>query len=169
MKAILSRLEELIVTIALILGTALTFIEVVLRYGFGASLGFTHELVVYLLILTGLIGASIGVREKVHIGVDIVIQQFPYNLQKSAKIFSYLLCIFFCTVITILGIQHVQILSSFGLVSPEMEIPMHIPKSIVPIAFGLMTVRFVQELIKTFKTPAHEVITEEGDEYVNNK
>lgn len=74
---IFGKFEAFVIGFALALATILTFIEVVLRYVFGASLGFTHELVVYLLIITGLIGAAYGVQRKVHIGVDLLIQQFP--------------------------------------------------------------------------------------------
>lgn len=157
---ILSRFEEIIVGMALGIGTILTFVEVVLRYVFGSSLGFTQELVVYLLIITGLVGASIGVREKVHLGVDIVVQQFPPKFQKALMASVVLLNVLFCIIITILGFQQLQILMEFGLVSPEMEIPMYIPITIVPISFTLMSIRFIQEFVKIMKKPAVELLTE---------
>jgi C4-dicarboxylate transporter DctQ subunit len=157
----LNRFEEIIVSSTLAIAAFLTFIEVILRYVFGASLGFTHEAVVFLLIITGLIGASIGVRKRVHIGVDILVKQFPFKLQKSVAISTYLLSTLFCVIVMILGYEHVQILAKFGQVTPEMEIPLYIPKSIVPIAFGLMSLRFIQETVVLFKTPSEEIFKEE--------
>lgn len=154
---ILCRIEEGIVAIALAVGTILAFIEVILRYFFGASLGFTHELVTFLLIITGLIGAAIGVRTKVHIGVDIAVKQFPVRFQKIIKIGALILCLLFCITFMILGIQQSQILANFGQVTPEMEIPLYIPNLIIPISFGLMTLRFIQEIIKYLKTPANKI------------
>lgn len=160
-NTIVNRLEELLVSIALTIGSILTFIEVVLRYGFGASLGITQELVIYLLIFTGLIGASIGVREKTHIGVDIIVKNFPVGLQKIIVVTGLLISAAFCMIFAILGLQHTQILAQFGQVTPEMEIPLFIPKSIVPIAFGLMTLRFVQEAVKCIKIPASDIFQQE--------
>ncbi|SFR06153.1 TRAP transporter small permease [Desulfoscipio geothermicus] len=157
----LNRLEEILVSAALTLGSILTFVEVILRYGFGASLGITQELVIYLLIFTGLIGASIGVREKTHIGVDIIVQYFPCALQKIIVVTGLLTSALFCLIFAVLGFQHAQIMVQLGQVTPEMEIPFYIPKSIVPVAFGLMTLRFLQETIKNIKVPAEEIFSRE--------
>jgi len=161
LNIILSRMEEILVSVALIIATILTFIEVVLRYGFGSSLGFTQELVVYLLIFTGLVGGAIGVRAKTHIGVDILRKNFPFKLQKVASVTALILSALFCLEFTILGYQHVQILIAFGQVTPELEIPMYIPKAIIPVAFGLMTFRFAEEAVKEIRTPAAEIFAEE--------
>lgn len=158
---LLNKMEEYIVAITLAIATVLTFTEVVLRYVFGASLGFTQELVIYLLITAGLVGASMGVRTKVHIGVDVLVKQFPYPLQKIVKLSVIVTCVLFCLVITILGIQQVQVLADFGQVTPEMEVPMYIPLLIIPVSFGLMTLRFIQEFVKQTKVPADKTYLEE--------
>lgn len=163
LNKIISRAEELLCGLALSLATTFAFIEVILRRGFGSSLGFTQEAVNYLLIFVGLIGASIGVREKVHLGVDLLVKQFSPNLQKGMILFMYSLNILFCLVVAILGYQHIGILAQFGNVSPEMEIPMYIPKGIVAIAFTLMTFRYLQELIKAIKTPTEQLLAEQQE------
>lgn len=159
----LSRFEEVLCGLALSLATTFAFIEVILRRGFGSSLGFTQEAVNYLLIFVGLIGASIGVREKVHLGVDLLVKQFSPNIQKAMIIFVYSLNILFCLVVAILGYQHIAILAQFGLVSPELEVPMYIPKGFVAIAFTLMTIRYLQEMIKAIKTPTEQLLAEQQE------
>lgn len=149
--------------IALASATSLAFIEVILRRGFGSSLGFTQEAVNYLLIFVGLIGASIGVREKVHLGVDLLVQQFSPKFQKAMILFVYCLNILFCLIVATLGFQHIAILAQFGQVSPEMEIPMFIPKGIVAIAFTLMTIRYLQEMVKAIKTPTEELLAQQEE------
>lgn len=160
LNKLLSRIEEVLCGLALSLATTFAFIEVILRRGFGSSLGFTQEAVNYLLIFVGLIGASIGVREKVHLGVDLLVKQFSPNIQKAMIIFVYSLNILFCLVVAILGYQHIAILAQFGLVSPEMEVPMYIPKGFVAVAFTLMTIRYLQEMIKAIKTPTEQLLEE---------
>lgn len=161
---ILCRIEEIIVAVTLALAAILTFIEVLLRYGFNSSLGFTHELVVFLLIVSGLIGSSIGVRKKVHLGVEILIEQFSPRTQKIIMVGSNLFNFLFCFIIAWLGIEQVKILSAFGQVTPEMGIPNYIPMLVIPISFGLMSLRYVQEVIILVKTPVEDwLIKEEGE------
>ncbi|UFT98743.1 TRAP transporter small permease [Radiobacillus kanasensis] len=161
LQTILNKFEEITVSIALISAVALSFTEVILRKFFGSSLGFTQELVIYLLIFVGLVGAAMGVRKKVHLGVDVVVKQFSHKWQKTITILSTAACAIFSLLILWLGIQQVQIIKQFGQVTPEMEIPLFIPISIVPIAFALMSIRFIQDLVKVIQTPPEQVLAEE--------
>jgi len=154
---ILNRTEEIFVSIALMIAATVTLIEVFLR-PFGESLGITHELVNYLLIWAGLIGASIGVREKTHLGVDVLIGFFEPKTQKRVLITTTVISVLFSLIIFILGIQHVMDLANFGVVTPEMELPKYIPRLLLPIAFGLMVIRFSQEMYKIWKTKAEELV-----------
>ena len=158
---ILNRTEEIFVAVAMAVAVSLAFIEVILRQ-FGSSLGFTHELVNYLLIWVGLIGASIGVREKTHLGVDILINAFEPKTQKAIIIVTLWISAAFTFTIAILGYQHVLDILAFGQVSPELEVPLYIPRMLIPIAFGLMTIRFIQESIKVIKMPIDQFLQKEG-------
>ncbi|MYL54866.1 TRAP transporter small permease subunit [Pontibacillus yanchengensis] len=159
---ILKKMEEISVGIAMSIAVLLSFVEVVLRKFFGESLGFTHEVVVYLLIYAGLVGAAIGVRDKVHLGVDLAVKQFPHTLQKGVVLVTTAVCTFFTTVITVLGVQHVGNIAAFGQVTPELEIPLFIPLLIVPLSFGLMTLHFIRELLQVIRTKPEHVLQEEG-------
>lgn len=158
---ILDRIEEVFVILALAVASTLTFVEVILRQ-FGSSLGFTFEMVNYLLIWTGFIGASIGVREKTHLGVDILIANCEPKVQKALLILISLLSVIFSVIVSYLGFQHVLIVADFGQVSPEMELPLYVVRSLIPIAFGLMTIRFLQETYRVWKTSAEQLVQEGG-------
>lgn len=159
---ILSTFEEVLVSIALGVATIITFLEVVLRYGFGTSLGITFELTIYLLIFVGFIGASIGVREKVHIGVEILVEKFPFKVQKVVGMSSILISAIFCAIIAYLGVEQVAVVAALGQVTPEMEIPLTVPLSTIPLGFSLMCIRFLQEAVKLQKIPADQLGKKEG-------
>lgn len=165
---IINRTEEIFVSIALSIAVTLTFIEVILRQ-FGGSLGITHELVNYLLIWTGLIGASIGVREKTHLGVDILISFFEPKIQKILLMSTTIISAVFSIIIFYLGYQHVIDILSFGQVTPEMEIPLFVPRLLIPIAFGLMAIRFSQETYKIWKSKAEELFNSPADELLQKE
>ncbi len=164
----LNRTEEIFVSIALSIAVIITFIGVVLR-AFGESLDFSYELVNYLLIWTGLIGASIGVREKTHLGVDIIISFFHPKLQKFMIIFTILVSVAFSIIIAFLGYLHVVNIFHFGQITPEMGIPLYIPRLLIPIAFGLMAIRFIQEAYKVWKTKAEELLQSPVDELLEKE
>ncbi|QST01000.1 TRAP transporter small permease [Pontibacillus sp. ALD_SL1] len=162
LKVWLHRLEEVTVAVAMSIAVLLSFVEVVLRKFFGESLGFTHELVVYLLIYAGLIGAAIGVREKVHLGVDLLVKQFSPAVQKAIVIGTTVVSIAFTVIITMLGIEHVLNMQAFGQVTPELEIPLYIPLLMVPLSFALMALHFINEMVQIIRTDKEKIFQTEG-------
>ncbi len=62
--------------------TVLTFIQVVLRYGFNTGLLWALEATTYMFAWLVLLGMSYGVRIGAHIGVDLVVKAFPDGLQR---------------------------------------------------------------------------------------
>jgi len=160
-NVILNKLEDIFVTLALSIAVIVAFLEVILRQ-FGTSLGFSFELVNYLLIWVGLIGASIGVRENVHLGVDLVIKSFEPSTQKAIILLGNLINVIFSFVIAYLGYMHVLDVLHLGQVTPEMELPLYIPRLLIPIAFGLMGIRFLQQTYLVWITSAEELEQREG-------
>ena len=87
---IVSRFEENVLSTLLALITAVSFVQVVARYGFntgwGGALEFTRILFAWMILF----GMSYGVRIGSHLGVDAAIRLFPKPLFKAAAIFGAL-------------------------------------------------------------------------------
>ncbi len=87
---IVSRFEENVLAILLTLITAVSFFQVIARYGFntgwGGALEFTRILFAWMILF----GMSYGVRIGSHLGVDAAIRLFPKPLFKAAAIFGAL-------------------------------------------------------------------------------
>ncbi len=157
---ILNKFEEIFVITALGIASIVTFTEVILRF-LGTGLGFSYELTNYLLIWVGMIGASIGVRENVHLGVDLLIKVFSLRTQKIILLVVHLISAIFAIIIAYLGFLHVLDLIGFGQLSPEMELPLYIPRSLIPIAFTLIAIRFLQQFVNVWKMPAADLENKE--------
>ena len=65
------RLEEAFMIVALAFMTLLTFVQVVLRYGFGTGFVWSLEATTYAFAWLVLVGMSYGVRTGAHIAVDL--------------------------------------------------------------------------------------------------
>ena len=63
--------------VALAFMTVLTFVQVVLRYGFGTGFVWSLEATTYTFAWLVLIGMSYGVRTEAHIAVDLVTSRLP--------------------------------------------------------------------------------------------
>ena len=87
---LVARFEENVLAILLALITAVSFFQVIARYGFntgwGGALEFTRILFAWMILF----GMSYGVRIGAHLGVDAAIRLFPKPLFKAAAIFGAL-------------------------------------------------------------------------------
>ena len=94
------RVEEGL--IALILGTmtVLTFVQVVLRYGFNSGFIWQLEANFYLFSWLVMIGISYGVRVHAHIGVDAAVRLLPPKPRRVIGIFVLLLALLYALLMT---------------------------------------------------------------------
>ncbi len=153
----LSRLEEILVSVLLIAASLLTFTQVVTRYGFGTTLSWGEELIINMLIWAGLIGSSLALRMGIHIGVDIFVKKFPPPVAKALTLVALGLGLGFCAVLAVLSIRFVNFLMSSGQMSIGLDIPMWIPYLCLPIAFVLMTWRYLQIIGRCWRDePLHQ-------------
>ena len=140
----LSRFEEILVSLLLVVASLLTFTQVVMRYGLGMTFPWAEELIINLLIWAGLIGSSLALRMGVHIGVDIFVKKFPPPVAKALTILGLGLGLGFCAVLAVLSVRFVIFLMGSGQMSIGLDIPMWIPYLCLPITFVLMSIRFSQ-------------------------
>lgn len=83
--------------IALILGamTVITFINVILRYGFNTGIIWGLEMVSFLFAWLVLFGASYAVKTTSHLGVDAVTNLFSHDIRRKLALISGVICCVF--------------------------------------------------------------------------
>jgi C4-dicarboxylate transporter DctQ subunit len=87
------RLEEDFIAILLGLMVIVTFTQVVARYGFNSGWGSALEITQVLFAWLILFGMSYGIKQGIHLGVDILIRKFSKPVFKAFAIFGALACI----------------------------------------------------------------------------
>ena len=87
------RLEEDFIAILLGLMVIVTFTQVVARYGFNSGWGSALEITQVLFAWLILFGMSYGIKQGIHLGVDILIRKFSKPDFKAFAIFGALACI----------------------------------------------------------------------------
>ncbi len=90
---VINEIEETAIAIILGLMTLITFVNVVLRYGFNTGLIWGLEVTLFLFAWLVLLGMSYAVKITAHLGVDAVINLFAPKTRKVLAMIAVSLCI----------------------------------------------------------------------------
>lgn len=82
------RFLELLIVVAMVAMVFMVFGNVVLRYGFNSGIDISEEMSRYCFIWLTYIGAMVAMRDKAHVGVDIVIKVLPRAGKKACLFLS---------------------------------------------------------------------------------
>jgi C4-dicarboxylate transporter DctQ subunit len=96
---IVNEIEETVIALILGLMTILTFVNVVLRYGFQTGLTWGLEAVSFLFAWLVLFGVSYAVKVTAHLGVDAVINLFSAPVRKVLALVAAAVCLLYAMLI----------------------------------------------------------------------
>ncbi len=129
--------------------TVFTFYQVVMRYVFSNAPYWSEELVRFLFVWVSFIGAAIGIKEGIHIGVDVLVNLLPETARNATKIITNSIIIVFSFILIKYGLAMLPITSKQP--SPALGIPMNYIYLALPVGGVLMIYYTVSEIIKTVK------------------
>lgn len=153
---LLSRFEEVATTALISVAVVVTFIEVIARYVFGGSLGWANEVTIISVIWATMIGASLGVREGIHIGVDVVVERLPRATARAASLVALLVCALWVLAVGFWGVDFVSFQRQTNRLTPELEIPAWLTYFVIPLSAFMMAYRFLQAAYRYWRTPPAE-------------
>ena len=143
---ILDRLEELIIMTMLALMTLLTFTQVVMRYGFNSGYTWALELTGLFFAVMIFVGVSYGVRVGAHIGVDALVKLMPSGPRRATSIVVVLLCLLYAGLVIYGSWIYVSKMREVGIELEDLPLPIWIARSILPLGYALLALRFGQVL-----------------------
>ena len=120
-----------VVVIALL--SAMIFLilaQILGRYVLNFSIAWSEEAATFAQVWLVMLGAGVAMRNRQHIGIDMLIVRCPANVQRIAKTASMLLIIWFLFVV----VSGSFALIGIGLIikSPALQIPMAVPYFALP-------------------------------------
>ena len=143
-RAFLDAIEEAFMAIALAFMTVITFIQVCLRYLFDTGLVWSLEATTYTFAWLVLVGMSYGVRTKSHIAVDVMTARLPLAAQRLVGLLALLLCLAYCAFMVYGSYAFVDRLVQLGNDARDIPLPRWLLTAIMPVAFALLGLRFVE-------------------------
>ena len=164
MNKILDYIEESLVCVCLVVMTALTFVNVVARYVFSASLSFSEEITTYLFVLLSLLGSAIAAKRGAHLGLTIISDRVGPKAGRVLGIISMAFATAFSALICYFGFFMALNQFNKGQLTAGTQLPEWIFGSFVPIGALFVTIRFGQNLVRLLpgKEIQHEDVVAEA-------
>lgn len=164
MNKILDYIEESLVCVCLVVMTALTFVNVVARYVFSASLSFSEEITTYLFVLLSLLGSAIAAKRGAHLGLTIISDRVGPKAGRVLGIISMAFATAFSALICYFGFFMALNQFNKGQLTAGTQLPEWIFGSFVPIGALFVTIRFGENLVRLLagKDIQHEDVVAEA-------
>lgn len=141
-----AHLEEAFIFTALSAMSIIIFLQVVMRYGFQASLSWSEEIARYLFIWLIYIGISYGVKKSAHVEVTALDLVLPEAGRRCLKAVSAVFFLIFSVIIVYYGWLVCMKIMRLGQEAPGTGIEMWVVYLAVPTGFTLTCFRLCQRL-----------------------
>lgn len=137
----IARSEKALVVVMLGIMILLALLQVLLRNAFATGISWGDALVRNLVLWVGFIGATMATKEGKHINLDVVSRWIGGGWLWLVQAVVHLFSIFVCAVLTYAALLFVINEARSGAVT-FLRVPVWVPELVIPLTFGLMTLRF---------------------------
>lgn len=114
----------------------------------GTAIVGLEELARFIFIWITYLAIPLAIKGRSNIRVDILYDRISERWQKISWIMVDSCILVLTGVIFFMGIDHLQMMLNYPQTSPALNIPFFFPYLILPIGFGLMSIRCIQDLVK---------------------
>jgi C4-dicarboxylate transporter, DctQ subunit len=162
LREVVHRIEEGLIAFILGLMTVLTFIQVVLRYGFNSGLDWQLESNYYLFAWLAMIGISYCVRVRAHIGVDAAVRLLPPIPRRAVGILVLLLALTYTLLMMYGSFAYIYRLYVVNVEAEDIAIATWKLSICLPLGFVFLFIRLLEMgwRIFTGQSPGYELADE---------
>ena len=166
---LLDKLEEVLIAFLMAAATLVIFAAVAHRYLAGVpylqdlvlkiDVSWAQELCIFMFVWMAKFGAAYGVRQGIHVGVDVLVRKLPDDQRRAMTLFALACGVLFTGIVATLGANFVWHMAHTDQTSADLEVPMWIVYLCVPLGTSLMCFRFLQvayNYVRTGELPHHD-------------
>ena len=157
LKYLNEHLEKPFLCFGLLLIISLITFQSIYRYILSYLAGgseapiWTGELSRFVFVWISYLAISVAIKNHSNIRVDIFFDLLPKKSQKVLWPITQLCFLVFTSFMCYAGFKHISIQQKFPQITPVLQIPYYIPYLAIPVSFGLMSIRLIQELYNSLK------------------
>jgi TRAP-type C4-dicarboxylate transport system permease small subunit len=138
---LLNRIEDSILIGVLLTMLLMAVLQIFLRNFFSSGIVWGDAMVRILVLWVGLLGAMVATRNNNHINIDIISRFLPENVKMVSNIIVEIFAAFVCSVMTWVSFNFVLMEMEYDIIAFA-SVPAWICESIIPIAFGVICLRY---------------------------
>jgi len=142
----LGRAEQILVAFFLSVMILIAFLQIVLRNFFSTGISWGDSLVRYLVVWVGFIGAALAAKEGKHISIEVASRWITGPGRHYFQVLSNLVSAAVCGCLTYAAVKFI-IFEAQMETTAFFNLPAWIPEIIIPVTFGIMTLRFALRFI----------------------
>ena len=142
----LHRLEDAVLVLALLFMLTMALLQIVMRNFFDSGFLWAESFLRVLVLWVAMLGAMVATRERNHINIDLISRFAKSELMIWLRVLTHLFSAFVCGVCAWHAVIFIQYEFDDGTIAFGM-VPVWICQSIIPLAFGIMALRFLVGLL----------------------
>lgn len=154
MKAIkftLSNFEEILAAPFMVIMSVMVTVQVVCRFILHFNTPWAEEFLRYCFIWNIMLGASIGIKLKAHIGVNLLVENLPRLPRLATETVAFAAVLFICGMFFQASWAVMMLQKNAGQIMPGLKIPMFLSTLALPVGFALIIIRTLGKLIDLWK------------------
>jgi C4-dicarboxylate transporter, DctQ subunit len=160
----LEHLEEGLIALLMAAMTVVAFAQVVARYGFNYSFVWALELNGVLFAWLIFLGMSYGVRVGAHIGIDALVRTLGPRPARALGMVAAGLGVVYALIVAVGGWQYMLKMYDVGILMQDMPVPQWLPRTILPLGFALLALRFAQAFVQVARGAKTNLLHDEAQE-----
>ena len=151
LNRLLSWAEDILAVLALGGAAIIAIVAVILRVAFNANVFGAQEAVIYLIIFSTFVGASMTLRYDEHVSIDVLDYMLGNRGKWILAILAALLMAVYCAIIAVYAWYMITQPAAFNIVTPALKLPLWTVELSLPIGFTLLFIRTCQLLYATLR------------------
>jgi TRAP-type C4-dicarboxylate transport system permease small subunit len=156
-------LFALLLGLVLIAGVFLNFANAILRYGFGTSIVWAEEVMIFGLILIVMAGLIVVTARSEHLKIDLLLQILPSKMKRLLSVVAALAVAAVFAYLAWLSLGVVQLMYRLGQTSVAARIPMWIPHGFLFASFALASLAALYRAWLDLRQPVRSAV----EDYAN--
>ena len=141
---LLDKLIYHVTAFCFLAASSIAFIQVISRYVFNSSLSWAEEALRYLFIWLFFLASAAAFKDKMHVGLDIIVDSFKPKLRNVIHHAVDLLLIVFLSFLVFYG--YLFSYENMAQLSTALEIPIGLVNAAIPVGSALMIFYLVRNI-----------------------
>lgn len=149
--SVITHFEELLSCVVLMFMLGLTFLNVIFRYCFAASISFTEEITCALFVLLCMLGTAIAAKYQTHLGLSVITERLKPKIRLYLAFIGNILGVIFSVILLFTGMRMAHNEYVLKQITIALQWPEWIYGSFLPFGAFFMILRFAQAALSCLK------------------